>query len=74
MDQNPEKAVVVIGAENCSTEYTQKSIKTKVELIKSKGWEVLFLSTLRVRAQSFDLNDFKVSMNTVATTGKAIEL
>lgn len=55
LEENPEKAVVVIltdGAENCSTEYTQKSIKTKVELIQSKGWEVLFLGA------NFDVSEY----------------
>lgn len=72
LEENPEKAVVVIltdGAENCSTEYTQN--KTKVELIQSKGWEVLFLGANfdvseyakgsgmdATKFYNFDLNDF----------------
>jgi uncharacterized protein YegL len=44
--RNAERTVIVIltdGHENASREYTQAKIKSKVEAITEKGWEVLFL-------------------------------
>lgn len=44
--KNSKKTVVIIitdGHENSSVEYTQAKIKSKVEHITSRGWEVIFL-------------------------------
>ena len=44
--QGSERTVIVIltdGAENSSREYTQTKIKTRVEQMQDKAWEVIFL-------------------------------
>lgn len=44
---NPEKAIVCIltdGMENCSSEYTTDKIKSQIEEIKGRGWEVIYLA------------------------------
>lgn len=46
LEANSERTVVVImtdGHENSSKEFTQKTVKDKVEQLTAKGWEVLFL-------------------------------
>lgn len=46
LERNAERTVVVIltdGHENASREYTQAKIKSKVEMLTAKKWEVLFL-------------------------------
>ena len=46
VEQGSERTVIVIltdGAENSSREYTQAKIKTRVEQMQDKAWEVIFL-------------------------------
>lgn len=46
VNQGSERTVIVIltdGAENSSREYTQAKIKTRVEQMQDKAWEVIFL-------------------------------
>lgn len=46
IERNNERTVVVIltdGHENASREYSQAKIKSKVEELQAKNWEVLFL-------------------------------
>jgi len=46
LERNAERTVVVIltdGQENASREYTQAKIKSKVETLTARKWEVLFL-------------------------------
>jgi viroplasmin and RNaseH domain-containing protein len=46
LERNNDRTVVVIltdGHENASKEYTQAKIKSKVELLQAKNWEVIFL-------------------------------
>lgn len=43
---NPDKAVIVVmtdGQENASQEVTREGIKTALDRVKAKGWEVVFL-------------------------------
>lgn len=43
----PEKAIVMIitdGGENASREFTQATVKAKVEAAEARGWEVVFLA------------------------------
>lgn len=46
--EGAEKAILVIytdGMENCSQNYTASTIKTKLDGVRAKGWEVLFLAS-----------------------------
>lgn len=43
---NPDKAVIVVmtdGQENASQEVTREGVKTALDRVKAKGWEVVFL-------------------------------
>ena len=56
LSDNPKKAVIVVqtdGQENSSTEYNLDTIKARIEAVKQKGWEILFLG-----------NDFDVAQTT----------
>ena len=56
--QGSERTVVVIltdGAENSSREYTQAKIKSRVEQMQAKNWEVIFLGA------NFDVAEYTKS-------------
>ena len=64
LERNSERTVVVIltdGAENASREYTQTKIKTKVEQLQAKNWEVLFLGA------NFDVTNYTSSAGLAAS-------
>ena len=58
VNQGSERTVIVIltdGAENSSREYTQAKIKTRVEDMQDKAWEVIFLGA------NFDVAEYTKS-------------
>ena len=60
--------IITDGEENCSVEYTQSSIKSKVDSVTAAGNEVIFLGA------NFDVSGYSGGVGLAATKSRNVDL
>lgn len=71
LTNNADSTIVVIltdGHENASTEFTSATIKSKVETLTKKGWEVIFLGA------NFDVSSYTAQAGLNMTKSRSFNL